>query len=98
MEHASTYTLRVLVHSADISDAECAKWLLTVHHDCFPRRKAMRVDEGDASRLDTWLQHHMITRVNVTEKPIGQKGCVVIPKWLDRGTIDCLGGTQSFGT
>jgi hypothetical protein len=34
----------------------------------------------------------------VIEKPIGQKGCVVIPKWLDRGTIDCLGGTQSFGT
>ena len=84
--------LRVLVHSADISDAEGAKWLLTAHHDCFPRPKEMRVDEGDASRLDTWLQHHTTTSANVIEKPVGQKGGAVIPKrWVVKRSIAWAG-------
>ena len=36
----------VLVHPADISDTEGAEWLLTAHHQSFPRMREIRVDEG----------------------------------------------------
>ena len=36
----------VLVHSADISDAEGAEWLLAAHHHSFPRMHEIRADEG----------------------------------------------------
>ncbi len=47
------------------------------------------------SDLDTWLRQRTTMRLNVIEKPVGQKGCAV--EALSRGTLDCLGGTQSFG-
>ena len=40
------FLLRVLVHSADISDTEGAEWLLAAHHYSFPRMQEIRVDGG----------------------------------------------------
>jgi len=74
------FLLRVLVHPADISDTEGAEWLLAAHHHCFPRLKEIRVDEGDTSSLDSWLQQHTTLYTSVIEKPAGQKGLAVTPK------------------
>ena len=41
------FLVRVLVHPADISDAEGAEWLLAAHHHAFPRMHEIRVDEGE---------------------------------------------------
>ena len=74
------------------SDAEGAEWLLAAHHDCFPRLKDMRVDEGDASSLDTWLQQHTAMRLNVVEKPIRHEGVAVIPqRWVIERSIAWAG-------
>jgi len=84
--------LRVLVHPADISDTEGAEWLLTAYHDHFPRLKEIRVDEGYKSSLDTWLEQHTAMRLNVIEKPVGQKGFAVIPKrWVVERSIAWAG-------
>ena len=40
------FLVRVLVHPADISDAEGAGWLFAAHHQSFPRMREIRVDEG----------------------------------------------------
>jgi len=41
------FVVRVLVHPADISDDEGAKWLWAAHHHAFPRMREIRVDEGE---------------------------------------------------
>lgn len=80
--------LRVLVHPANISDTEGAEWLLAEHHTAFARMKEVRVDEGYKSGLDTWMEKNTKMRLNIIEKPIGQKGFAVIPKrWVVERSI-----------
>jgi putative transposase len=67
------FLLRVLVHPADISDTEGAEWLLAAHHHAFPRMQEIRVDEGYKQGLDKWLQQNTAIRLNIIEKPPGQK-------------------------
>ena len=76
------FLVRVLVHPADISDAEGAEWLLAAHHHAFPRMHEIRVDEGYKQGLDEWLQKNTAIRLNIIEKPPGQTGFAVIPKRL----------------
>ena len=38
--------LRVLVHSADITESEGAEWLLGQHHHSFSRLETVRADQG----------------------------------------------------
>jgi hypothetical protein len=81
------FLLRVLVHSADISDTEGAEWLLAAHHYSFPRMQEIRVDGGGKKGLDEWLKNTAI-RLNSIEKPPGQKGCAFIPKrWVVERSI-----------
>lgn len=80
--------LRVLVHPANISDTEGAEWLLAEHHTAFPRLEEVRVDEGYKSGLDTWMKENTKLRLNIIEKPVGQKGFAVIPKrWVVERSI-----------
>lgn len=82
------FLLRVLVHPANISDTEGAEWLLADHHQHFPRMQELRVDEGYKAGLDTWMQANTTVRLNVIEKPVGQKGFAVIPKrWVVERSI-----------
>jgi hypothetical protein len=86
------FLLRVLVHPADISDTEGAEWLLAAHHQSFPRMQEIRVDEGYKQGLNEWLQQNTTIRLNVIEKPPGQKGCAVIPKrWVVERSIAWAG-------
>ena len=71
---------RVRVLPADISDTEGAEWLLAARHQSFPRMHEIRVDEGYKQGLNEWMQKNTTIRLNVIEKPPGQKGCAVIPK------------------
>jgi len=41
------FLVRVLVHSADMSDDEGAAWRLAAHHRACPRMHEIRVDAGD---------------------------------------------------
>ena len=43
---ANGFLVRVLVHSADMSDTEGAEWRLAAHHHAFPRMHEIRVDAG----------------------------------------------------
>jgi transposase len=82
------FLLRVLVHPANISDTEGAEWLLEAHHRCFSDMQEIRVDEGYKTGLDTWMEKNTSIRLNVIEKPIGQKGFAVIPKrWVVERSI-----------
>jgi transposase len=86
------FLLRVLVHPANISDTKGAEWLLDAHHREFPRMQEIRVDEGYKKGLDTWLEKHTTMRLNVIEKPVGQKGFAVIPKrWVVERSIAWAG-------
>jgi putative transposase len=86
------FLLRILVHPADISDTEGAEWLIRDHHRCFPRLEEIRVDEGYKSSLATWMEKNTTMRLNVIEKPIGQKGFAVIPKrWVVERSIAWAG-------
>ncbi len=86
------FLLRVLVHPADISDTEGAEWLLAAHHQSFPRMQEIRVDEGYKQGLNEWLQQNTTIRLNVIEKPPGQKGFAVIPKrWVVERSIAWAG-------
>jgi putative transposase len=86
------FLLRVLVHPADISDTEGAEWLLAAHHQSFPRMQEIRVDEGYKQGLNEWMQQNTTIRLNVIEKPPGQKGCAVIPKrWVVERSIAWAG-------
>jgi transposase len=86
------FLLRVLVHPANISDTEGAEWLLEAHHRSFPRMQEIRVDEGYKTGLDTWLEKNTTIRLNVIEKPVGQKGFAVIPKrWVVERSIAWAG-------
>jgi putative transposase len=86
------FLLRVLVHPADISDTEGAEWLLAAHHHAFPRMQEIRVDEGYKQGLDKWLQQNTAIRLNIIEKPPGQKGFAVIPKrWVVERSIAWAG-------
>jgi len=71
---------RVRVLPADISDTEGAECLLAARHQSFPRMHEIRVDEGYKQGLNEWMQKNTTIRLNVIEKPPGQKGCAVIPK------------------
>jgi hypothetical protein len=52
----------------------------------------IRVDEGYKQWLDKWLQQNTTIRLNVIEKPLGQKGCAVIPKrWVVERSIAWAG-------
>jgi transposase len=80
--------LRVLVHPANISDTEGAEWLLEEHHKSFPRMQEIRVDGGYKKGLETWLEANTTIRMNVIEKPVGQKGFAVLPKrWVVERSI-----------
>jgi putative transposase len=86
------FLLRVLVHPADISDTEGAEWLLAAHHQSFPRMQEIRVDEGYKQGLNEWMQQNTTIRLNVIEKPPGQKGFAVIPKrWVVERSIAWAG-------
>jgi putative transposase len=66
--------------------------LLAAHHHAFPRMHEIRVDEGYKQGLDEWLQKNTAIRLNIIEKPPGQKGCAVIPKrWLAERSIAWAG-------
>lgn len=80
--------LRVLVHPANSSDTEGAEWLLQAHHRSFPSIKEVRVDEGYKNGLDEWMEKNTTMRLNIIEKPVGQKGFAVIPKrWVVERSI-----------
>lgn len=86
------FLLRVLVHPANISDTEGAEWLLEAHHRCFPRMQEVRVDEGYKSGLSEWMEKNTKLKLNVIEKPVGQKGFAVIPKrWVVERSIAWTG-------
>jgi putative transposase len=86
------FLLRVLVHPADISDTESAEWLLDAHHQSFPRMQEIRVDEGHKQGVNEWMQQNTTIRLNVIEKPPGQKGFAVIPKrWVVKHPIAWAG-------
>lgn len=86
------FLLRVLVHAANISDTEGAAWLLEAHHRSFPRLKEIRVDEGYKAGVSEWLENNTTIRLNVIEKPVGQKGFAVIPKrWVVERSIAWAG-------
>lgn len=84
--------LRVLVHPANISDTEGAEWLLADHHQSFRRMQEIRGDEGYKQGLDTLMEQHTSIKLNVIEKPVGQKGSAVIPKlWVVERSIAWAG-------
>jgi len=84
--------LRVLVHPADISDTEDAEWLLSAHHQSFPRMQEIRADEGYKQGLDARMQKNTSIRLNVIEKPPGQKRFAIIPKrWVVERSIAWAG-------
>ena len=86
------FLVRMLVHPADISDTEGAEWLLAAHHQSFPRMQEIRVDEGYKQGLNEWMQQNTTIRLNVIEKPPGQKGFAVIPKrWVVERSIAWAG-------
>jgi hypothetical protein len=86
------FLLRVLVHPANIADTEGAEWLLRDHHHCFPRMKEVRVDEGYKASLDTWMEQKTTMRLNIIEKPIGQKGfAVLLKRWVVERSIAWAG-------
>ena len=83
------------MHPADISDTEGAEWLLSAHHQSFPRMREIRVDEGYKQGLDEWMQQHTTIRLKVIEKPPGQKGFAVIPKrWMVERSIAWAGSNR----
>ena len=52
----------------------------------------IRVDEGYKKGLDEWMEKNTAIRLNVIEKPIGQKGFAVIPKrWVVERSIAWAG-------
>ena len=52
----------------------------------------IRVDVGYNEGLNEWLQQNTTIRLNVIEKPPGQKGFVVIPKrWVVERSIAWAG-------
>jgi putative transposase len=78
----------VLVHPANISDTEGATWILDANHAAFPRMEEIRVDEGYKSGLSEWMVKHTKLKLNVIEKPPGQKSFAVIPKrWVVERSI-----------
>ena len=82
----------MLVHPANISDAEGAEWLLAEHHAAFPRMREVRVDGGYKASLDAWMEANTAVRLNRVEKPVGQKGFAVIPKrWVIERSIAWAG-------
>ena len=86
------FLLRVLVHPTNISDTEGAEWLLAEHHTHFPRMREIRADGGYKSGLDPWLQTYTNFRLNIIDKPVGQKGFAVIPKrWVVERSIAWTG-------
>ncbi|MCU0492851.1 MAG: transposase [Chloroflexaceae bacterium] len=86
------FLLRVLVHPAHISDTEGAEWLLTEHHQDFPRMQEVRVDEGYKAGLAAWMEAHTAFKLNVIAKIPGTKGFAVIPKrWVVERSIAWTG-------
>ena len=52
----------------------------------------LRVDEGYKSGLDTWMEKNTAIRLNIIEKPVGQKGFAIIPKrWVVERSIAWAG-------
>ena len=50
------------------------------------------MDEGYKQGLDKWLQQNTAIRLNIIEKPPGQKGFAVIPKrWVVERSIAWAG-------
>jgi putative transposase len=77
--------LRVLVHTADISDTEGGVWMLANHHGAVPRLRTIRVDQGyKAGLLDEAERYYNLT-IDIVTKPAEQMGFAVIPK---RGVVE----------
>jgi len=52
----------------------------------------IRVDEGHKQGVNEWMQQNTTMRLNVIEKPPGQKGFAVIPKrWVVKHPIAWAG-------
>ena len=89
--------LRVLVHSADITESEGAEWLLGQHHHAFPRLKTVRADQGYKGWLVDWAKRYTSFQLEIIEKPPEQRGFAVIPKrWVVERTFAWLGRNRQL--
>ena len=84
--------LRVLVHTADISDTEGGVWMLANHRTAFPRLTTIRVDQGYKDGLVQEAATYYQVTIAVIAKPVDQVGFAVIPKrWVVERTFAWLG-------
>lgn len=84
--------LRVLVHTADISDTEGGVWMLANHRDVFPRLNTIRVDQGYKAGLVLEAATYYQMTIAIVTKPADQVGFAVIPKrWVVERTFAWLG-------
>ena len=84
--------LRVLVHTADISDTEGGIWMLANYRDAFPRLHTIRVDQGYKEGLVTEAATYYHLTIAIVTKPADQVGFAVIPKrWVVERTFAWLG-------
>lgn len=62
--------MKAMVHAADITDREGAKWLLwSVQRGRFPRLKKIWVDEGYSGELVDWVKETFAWILEVVRKP-----------------------------
>jgi putative transposase len=83
--------LRVRVHPADESENTGGVRLLAGLATMFGRLALVWVDQGYKATFVAWVQTHLGWRVEVVQKPVGQREFTVQPKrWLVERSIAWL--------
>lgn len=84
--------LKVVVHSAAIQDRDGAKLVLDGCQTPFPRLEHIWADGGYRGQLIQWAEETGNWRLEIVEKPPGQKGFSVLPRrWVVERTFAWIG-------
>jgi transposase len=84
--------VRVLVHTADISDTDGGIWMSANQRAAVPRLTTIRVDQGDKDGLVQAAATDDQLAIDVVTQPADQVGFAVIPKrWGVERTFAWLG-------
>lgn len=80
------------MHSAGIQDRDGAKLVLDGCKESFPRLEVVWADGGYRGQLVPWVLENGKCRLEIVEKPQGQRGFNVLPRrWVVERTFAWLG-------
>ena len=84
--------LRVVVHAADVSDSQGAKWVLNLVHGMATKLKKLWGDQHYGGALAEWAKDSFSWDLEVIRRPADADGFVVLPRrWVVERTFGWFG-------